>query len=70
MLMHLVNAVDELQKEVIAEYDKRAPAKMQEFLLQWQQRHDELCLNDMLHIRIRSSFLKEFQPIDWRPNER
>ena len=61
---------DELQKEVIAEYDKSAPAKMQEFLLQWQQRHDELCLNDMLHIRIRSSFLKEFQPIDWRPNER
>ena len=61
---------DELQKEVIAEYDKRAPAKMQEFLLQWQQRHDELCLNDMLHIRIRSSFLKEFEPIDWRPNER
>ena len=61
---------DELQKEVIAEYDKRAPAKMQEFLLQWQQRHDELCLNDMLHIRIRSSFLKEFQHIDWRPNER
>ena len=61
---------DELQKEVIAEYDKRAPAKMQEFLLQWQQRHDELCLNDMLHIRIRSSILKEFQPIDWRPNER
>ena len=61
---------DELQKEVVAEYDKRAPAKMQEFLLQWQQRHDELCLNDMLHIRIRSSFLKEFEPIDWRPNER
>jgi hypothetical protein len=61
---------DDLQKEIIAEYDKRAPAKMQEFLLQWQYRHDELCLNDMLHIRLRSSFLKEFEPIDWSPNER
>ena len=41
---------------------------MQEFLLQWQQRHDEMCINDMLHVRIRSSFLKEFEPIDWRPD--
>lgn len=57
-----------LTKEVIAEYDTRAPAKMQEFLLQWQQRHDENCVNDMLHVRIRASFLKNFEPIKWRPN--
>ena len=57
-------SVDELKKEVIAEYDTRAPAKMQEFLLQWQQRHDDRCVNDMLHVRIRSSFLKDFNPID------
>ena len=55
-------------KEVIAEYDTRAPAKMQEFLLQWQQRHDENCVNDMLHVRIRASFLKNFEPIKWSPN--
>ena len=57
-----------LTKEVIAEYDTRAPAKMQEFLLQWQQRHDENCVNDMLHVRIRASFLKNFEPIKWSPN--
>jgi hypothetical protein len=61
-------SVEELNKEIIAEYPSRAPAKMQEFLLQWQQREDPNCLNDMLHIRIRSSFLKEFKPIEWRPN--
>ena len=60
--------IQSMQKEVIAEYPSRAPAKMQEFLLQWQQRHDDRCVNDMLHVRIRSSFLKEFIPIEWRPN--
>jgi len=54
---------EELKKEIIKEFPTRAPAKMQEFLLQWQQRHD-----DMLHVRIRSSFLKDFEPIEWRPN--
>ena len=60
--------IDELKKEIIAEYKTRAPAKMQEFLLQWQQRHDDRCVNDMLHVRIRSSFLKDFEPIKWSPN--
>ena len=60
-------SIDNLKKEIIAEYDTRAPAKMQEFLLQWQQRHDDCCINDMLHVRIRSSFLKDFEPIDWTP---
>ena len=57
-----------LTKEVIIEYPTRAPAKMQEFLLQWQQRHDENCINDMLHVRIRASFLKDFEPIKWSPD--
>ena len=58
---------EELKKEVIKEYETRAPAKMQEFLLQWQQRHDPSCVNDMLHVRIRASFLKDFEPIQWSP---
>ena len=60
-------SVDEMTKEVIAEYPTRAPAKMQEFLLQWQQRHDPNCINDMLHVRIRSSFLKDFEELEWKP---
>ena len=58
----------ELTKETIVEYDTRAPAKIQEFLLQWQQREDENCLNDMIHIRLRMSFLKDFKPIEWKPH--
>ena len=59
-----------IQKEIIAEYSSRAPAKMQEFLLQWQQRDDEFCVNDMLHVRLRASHLKDFQPIEWSPKTR
>ena len=59
-----------LTKEIIAEYSSRAPAKMQEFLLQWQQRDDEFCVNDMLHVRLRASHLKDFQPIEWSPKTR
>ena len=61
-------STEHLKKEIIAEYETRAPAKMQEFLLQWQQRHDDCCINDMLHVRIRSSFLKDFEPIHWTPS--
>ena len=57
----------ELTKETIVEYNTRAPAKIQEFLLQWQQRKDENCLNDMIHIRLRMSYLKDFEPIEWSP---
>ena len=53
----------ELTKETIIEYNTRAPAKIQEFLLQWQQRKDENCLNDMIHIRLRMSYLKDFEPM-------
>ena len=59
-----------LKKEIITEYETRAPAKMQEFLLQWQYRNDTNCLNDMLHIRLRLSYLKDFKPIKWKPNEK
>lgn len=58
----------ELRKETIAEYDQRNAAKMQEFLLQWQYRNDPSCINDMLHIRLRMSHLKDFEPIEWKPN--
>ena len=57
----------ELRKETIAEFDQRAPAKIQEFLLQWQQRKDPNCLNDMIHIRLRISYLTDFEPVEWRP---
>jgi len=57
----------ELTKETIAEYEKKSHAKMQEFLLQWQQREDENCLNDMLNIRLRRSHLTEFTPVEWKP---
>ena len=56
-----------LVKETVAEFDKRSYAKMQEFLLQWQCRHDSRCLNDMINIRLRMSHLKDFQPIVWEP---
>ncbi len=61
---------EDLMKEVIAEYTSRAPAKIQEFLLQWQQRNDPNCVNDMLHVRLRASHLKEFKEIEWSPNVR
>ena len=56
-----------LSKEVILQTTKRNEAKMQEFLLQWQCRHDNLCLNDMLHIRLRLTHLKDFVPVTWKP---
>ena len=59
---------EELTKEVIAEYDKKSHAKMQEFLLQWKYRDDPRCLNEMMHIRLKMSYLTEFKPIEWKPN--
>ena len=56
-----------LQKEVILQTPNRNEAKIQEFLLQWQCRHDTLCLNDMIHIRLRLKYLTEFTPIVWAP---
>jgi len=58
---------DELQKEVILQTSKRNHAKIQEFLLQWQCRHDSMCLNDMIHIRLRLKYLSEFTPVIWAP---
>ena len=58
---------DELYKEIIAEFTIKSHAKMQEFLLQWKYRDDERCLNDMIHIRLKMSYLTEFNFIDWQP---
>ncbi len=58
---------EELCKEVIAEFTTKSHAKMQEFLLQWQYRHDEMCINDMIHLRMRLTYLKNFEPIEWKP---
>ena len=54
-------------KETIFESPKKAEAKMQEFLLQWENRHDPRCLNDMINIRLRMSYLSNFVPIQWKP---
>ena len=32
------------------------------------QRCRSIYYNDMLHVRIRSSFLKDFEPIHWSPS--
>lgn len=56
-----------LIKETLFESPKKAYAKMQEFLLQWQCRFDDKCLNDMINVRLRMSYLKEFEPISWQP---
>jgi len=57
-----------LAKETIAEFEKRSHARMQEFLLQWQQREDPNCLNDMINIRLRISHLTDFEPVRWEPS--
>ena len=49
----------ELEKEVISVYKNKNEAKIQEFLLQWQCRHDDLCLNDMIHLRLRLKYLSD-----------
>ena len=56
-----------LEKEIIMSSPSKNSAKIQEFLLQWQCRHDPLCLNDMIHIRLRLKYLSEFVPIVWTP---
>ena len=57
-----------LVKETLFETEKRSYARMQEFLLQWQQRDDPLCRNDMINIRLRMSHLKDFTPLSWSPH--
>lgn len=58
----------QLTKEVIREFSAKSHAKMQEFLLQWQQRHDPKCLNSMLNIRLNKEPLADFVPLEWLPN--
>ena len=59
----------ELTKDTIAEFEKKSHAKMQEFLLQWQQRHDPKCLNSMLNIRLNKEPLADFEPVEWNPSD-
>ena len=56
-----------LVKETIKAYNQKSYAKMGEFLLQWQQREDPLCLNDMINIRLRMTHLTDFVPLNWYP---
>jgi len=58
---------EELRKELIVTYSERNKAKLQEMLLQLEYREDERCLNDMIHIRLRLKFIKDFIPVDWSP---
>jgi len=57
----------ELTKETIRVFSNRNQAKLQEMLLQLENRHDEDCINDMIHIRLRMSQIKDFEPIEWDP---
>tara|TARA_R110000772_G_scaffold148811_2_gene259410 strand:+ start:23474 stop:23824 length:351 start_codon:yes stop_codon:yes gene_type:complete len=58
-----------LQKDTIVIFDKKNEAKMQELLLQWENRFDPNCINDMLNIRLRSKYLKDFIPVKWSPRD-
>ena len=58
-----------LIKDTIAIFDKKNEAKMQELLLQWDNRFDPNCINDMLNIRLRSKFLENFIPVCWYPRD-
>jgi hypothetical protein len=57
----------EMRKETIAVFESKAHAKMQEFLLQWQSRFDERCINSMMNIRLRREHLASFEPVKWEP---
>ena len=58
-----------LIKDTIVIFDKKNEAKMQELLLQWENRFDPNCINDMLNIRLRSKFLEKFIPVCWKPRD-
>ena len=62
------NSSDALEKDTLIEYKTRSEAKLQEMMLQLQYRNDPYCINDMLHIRIRLSYIKDdFDVINWEP---
>ena len=54
-------------KETIGVFEKQSHAKFVEAMLQIKYRHDEQCLNDMLHLRLRLSYLKDVEVPDWTP---
>lgn len=57
----------DLEKETIAEYDKKSHGKICEFLLQWKYRHDDKCLNQMINIRLNLRHLQDFKEVRWKP---
>ena len=58
-----------MHKETIAVYEIKSHAKMQEFLLQWQQRRDSKCLNNMFNVRLKTEYLEDFEPVKWHPKQ-
>ena len=54
-------------KETIGVFEKQSHAKFVEAMLQIKYRHDPKCLNDMLHLRMRLSYLKDVEVPDWKP---
>ena len=64
---HVLEHNGELRKVTIQEYDKKSYARMAEFLLQWENRHDPKCLNQMINIRLRLDHLKDFEKPEWKP---
>ena len=60
----------QLEKETIAEFDKKSHAKCVEAILQWENRHDEKMLNDMWNVRLRLSHLKDLKIPEWQPNNK
>ncbi len=66
---YVKESTEELRKELIVSYPERNKAKLQEMLFQLQYREDPRCLNDMIHIRLRLKFIKDFIPVDWEPKD-
>ena len=56
-----------LEKETIAEFEKKSWAKCVEAILQWENRHDPKMLNDMWNVRLRLSHLKDLTVPAWKP---
>lgn len=56
-----------LRKEVVAVFQKQSHAKAVEHMLQWENRLDEKCLNQMWNVRLRLDHLKDLEMPDWKP---
>lgn len=56
-----------LIKETIFESEKRSYARAVEAILQWDNRKDPLCRNDMWNVRLRLSHLRDLEVPEWKP---